>query len=243
MFGYLDASADTQWVRIMPVRDSLFYQPDEIDAIVTLEELETGKTVTLNDSLFHFSNNRYAYNFWTTQSLEPSNTYHLKAERSDGAASHATVTLPADFPTPIAHIWEPDDFTPDRIDIKGVEKLVDAQVIYQTQNKRSLISFIQDTVIVPDGSYQVLIQPWINYESIGTTLDMISNENLKIYVAAATSEFPDFATIDEIIITFPGGVSNVENGTGYVGGIVSKTIPYRSCFNENLKRIPCPLIK
>ncbi|MDZ7694856.1 MAG: hypothetical protein U5K69_27685 [Balneolaceae bacterium] len=111
MFGYLDASADTQWVRIMPVRDSLLYNPGEIDATVTLEELETGKTVTLNDSLFHFSNNRYAHNFWTTESLEPSGTYRLKAERSDGAASHATITLPADFSTPIAYIWEPDDNT------------------------------------------------------------------------------------------------------------------------------------
>ncbi|GAA5522492.1 hypothetical protein LQ318_12130 [Aliifodinibius salicampi] len=243
MFGYLDASADTQWVRIMPVRDSLLHQPHEIDATVTLEELETGKTITLNDSLFHFSNNRYAHNFWTTQPLEPSRTYRLKAERSDGAASHTTITLPTDYPTPIAYIWEPDDFTPDRIDIKDIEKLVDAQVIHQTQDQRSTINFIKDTVVVPDRSYQVLIQPWINYESIGTTLDAIPNEDLKIFVAAATNEFPDFATIDEITITFPGGVSNVENGVGYVAGIVSKTIPYRSCFNNNLKRTPCPLIK
>lgn len=242
MFGYLDASADTQWVRVMPVRDSLLYQPDKIDATVTLEELETGNTVTFYDSLFRLANNRYVHNFWTTDSLEPSQTYRLKAERSDGAASHATITLPADFPTPIAYIWEPDDLTPDRVEIKGVEKLVDAQIIHQSQSQYSTRSFIKDTVVVSDGSYQVLIQPWINYESIGT-IDMISKENLTIFVAAATNAFPDFAIFDEITIAFPGGVSNVENGIGYVGGIVSKTIPYRSCFNENLKRIPCPLIK
>lgn len=242
MFGYLDASADTQWVRIMPVRDSLFYQPDEIDATITLEELETGNTITLNDSLFHFSNNRYAYNFWTTQSLEPSRTYRLKAERSDGAVSHATITLPADFPTPIAYIWEPDDFSPDRIEIEGVEKLVDAQIIYNSQIQRSSISIIKDTVAVPDGSYQVLIQPWMNIESFGTSIDMIPKENLNIFIAAATRDFPDFAAVDEITISFPGGVSNVEKGIGYVGGIVSKTIPYRSCFDDTQRRTPCPLV-
>ncbi len=246
MFGYLDASADTQWVRIMPVRDSLFYNPKEIDATVTLEELETGKTVTLNDSLFHFSNNRYAYNFWTTKSLKPSGTYRLMAERPDGAASHVTVALPADFPTPIAYIWEPDDFTPDRIEVEGVEKLADAQVIYHTKSQSFSISHIEDTVLVPDGSYQVRIRPWNDIETINTDLGEqleIPNENREIFVAVATDDFPDFAIVDEIIIALPEGVSNVENGLGYVGGILSKTIPYKSCFDDNLKRIPCPLIK
>lgn len=242
MFGYLDASADTQWVRIMPVRDSILYQPDEIDATVSLEELETGKIIPLNDSLFHFSNNRYAYNFWTTQSLEPSQTYRLKAERSDGAASHAIITLPADFPTPIAYIWEPDDFSPDRIEIEGVENLVDAQVIYNSQSQHNSISFIRDTVVAPDGSYQVLIQPWMNIESFGASIDMIPKEDLNIFIAASTRDFPDFATVDEIAISFPGGVSNVEKGVGYVGGIVSKSIPYRSCFDDTQRRTPCPLV-
>lgn len=244
IYGYLDASADTQWVRIMPVRDSLMYQPGEIDASVTLEELESGETVTLSDSLVHFSNNRYSHNFWTTYPLEPSTTYRLKAERSDGATSHTTVDLPADFSTPIAYIWEPDDFTPDRIEVEGVEQLADVQVIYQSQGRRFPMNHIEDTVVVPNGSYKVYIRPWEDIETIGTDLGeqlKIPNENRKIFVASATNDFPDFATIKDIIPTLPGGVSNVENGLGYVGGIVSKTIPYRSCFDDNLNRIPCPL--
>ncbi|WP_265764067.1 hypothetical protein [Fodinibius salsisoli] len=242
MYGYLDASADTQWVRIMPVRDSLFYNPKEIDATVTLQELESGETVTLNDSLFHFSNNRYAHNFWTTHPLKPSGTYRLEAERSDGAASHVSVALPADFPIPIAYIWEPDDFTPDRIEVEGIEQLADVQVIYRNQGRHFPINHIEDTVIVPDGSYKVYIRPWEDIETINTDLGEqleIPNENREIFVAAATDDFPDFATIDDIISTLPEGISNVESGVGYVGGILSKTIPYKSCFDDNLNRIPC----
>lgn len=58
MFGYLDLNADTQWVRVMPVRQDLFLSPDPIDAAVTLEHLESGQIVTLNDSLFEFVDHR-----------------------------------------------------------------------------------------------------------------------------------------------------------------------------------------
>ena len=54
MFGYLNVKADTQWVRVMPVRQNLFLQPEPIDAVVTLEHLGTGRVVTLRDSLFSF---------------------------------------------------------------------------------------------------------------------------------------------------------------------------------------------
>src|SRR5690242_19115402 len=54
IYGHLDAAADTQWVRVMPVRESLVTEPIQIDAVVTLEELETGKTVVMSDSLSRY---------------------------------------------------------------------------------------------------------------------------------------------------------------------------------------------
>jgi hypothetical protein len=99
MFGYLDLKADTQWVRVMPVRQNLFLAPEPIDAVVTLEHLGSGRIVTLNDSLFGFVDPRlgsvaYAYNFWTTERLEPEESYRLRAVRSDGASTTATVVMP-----------------------------------------------------------------------------------------------------------------------------------------------------
>jgi hypothetical protein len=98
IYGYLDAAADTQWVRVMPVHEKLFAGPEPIDATVTLENLESGESQVMNDSLFQYAANTYAWNFWTPMELEPTGTYRLTAERSDGVTSHVTVTLPESFP-------------------------------------------------------------------------------------------------------------------------------------------------
>jgi hypothetical protein len=36
--------------------------------------------------------------------------------------------------------------------------------------------------------------------------------------------------LDDVLYALPEGISNVENGLGYMFGMVSKTIPYESCF-------------
>jgi hypothetical protein len=55
MYGVLEVGADTQWIRVMPVRDSAFTSPGPLDATVTMENLETGRTVELRDSLIRHS--------------------------------------------------------------------------------------------------------------------------------------------------------------------------------------------
>lgn len=45
MFSILNASADTQWVRVMPIRKSVFSEAAPIDATVTLEHGESGTVV------------------------------------------------------------------------------------------------------------------------------------------------------------------------------------------------------
>src|SRR5512138_1500022 len=54
VFGYLDASADTQWIRVMPIRPLVPTAPDSFAATVTLEHLNTGRVITLRDSLFTY---------------------------------------------------------------------------------------------------------------------------------------------------------------------------------------------
>ncbi|MCW9705406.1 hypothetical protein [Fodinibius salsisoli] len=82
IYGYLDASADTQWVRVMPVRDSLYFSPRPLDAEVTLENVATGQSVVMNDSLFSPLQGVYVYNFWTKMKLEPEQTYRLTARHT-----------------------------------------------------------------------------------------------------------------------------------------------------------------
>ena len=99
LLGYLDLEADTQWVRVMPVRQNLILGPDSIDAVVTLAKVGSGHPVTMRDSLFDYIDPRlgatvYAHNFWTTERLDPGAEYEIRAVRSDGAATTAHLTMP-----------------------------------------------------------------------------------------------------------------------------------------------------
>lgn len=262
IYGYLDASADTQWVRVMPVREDLFPEPKPIDAIVTLEHIETGESVVMNDSLFSFFQG-YVLNFWTTMKLHPEQTYRITAERSDGKTSHARVQLPPDYPTPLLHRQPriPGGTPPvDIIYIEGVERLADVQTIYTfghpNWEEKYMVPFshLKDTTRMASGDFAIIIDPQEDQRVILTfsgppcvrglsqtfdcetplqgdfNFDDASMINMQIFIASAGPEFHQFQSIDEKVTVLPEGISNVANGTGYLAGILSKTIPYESCF-------------
>lgn len=105
--GYLDVSADTQWVRITPARQQLVMPPVTPEMHVTLEELESGNITPMNDSLFIQANGFHYLNFWTTMEIKPEHTYRLTAEDSLGNTSHVEVTTPEEFRAPtIQYIGE-----------------------------------------------------------------------------------------------------------------------------------------
>lgn len=248
VYGSLDASADTQWVRIMPVRDSLYFSPRPIDAEVTLENVNTGESVVMHDSLFSFVQGVYVYNFWTTMNVEPEQTYRLTARDTtnpEDRESFAEVTLPPDFPTPVVQMAT-DPGAPDFVYVDGVERLADVQAVFHgrdstTGNIRLLgIPHRQDTLNATTHDYRIAIdtEDHPDDDDEGNPFPPVIKR--QIYVAAAGPGFHDFGTIDEKVIALPEGVSNITNGVGYLAGIVSKTIPYKSCF-EGVTLVPCPL--
>ena len=103
MYGMLEVGADTQWIRVMPVRDSVFTRPEPLDAAVTLEDLGTGRVVQLRDSIVHHrpvdsnvTSDLWAHNFWTTEPIVAGSTYRISAVSSQGARTSAIVKTPRD---------------------------------------------------------------------------------------------------------------------------------------------------
>lgn len=257
IYGYLDASADTQWVRIMPVREDIFLEPKPIDAVVTLEHMESGEIVEMNDSLFEYSHDVYAYNFWAHMELQPGQNYRIRAENSDGDVTQATVTLPPDFPTPLVHIERRSsrDPTPIRatVLIQGIEKFADIQTVYRTQNNqdRMAMPHLQDSVRTASGDLQIIMEPQEDFPILSvffplpsgvSAVNFLDTEAIEqhIFIASAGPDFLYFPSIDEKVEALPDGVSNIENGVGYLAGITSKTIPYSSCTEEGSSSvIPC----
>jgi len=94
VYGTLTLTGDTDFIRVRPLTDPVLddaVQP--IDATVTLENLATGKTETLEDSVVVFQGEP-TFNFRVTQAVQPATQYRLTVERSDGRATRATTTTP-----------------------------------------------------------------------------------------------------------------------------------------------------
>jgi len=105
VFGYMDASADTQWIRVTPIRESVFTTPGALDATVTLEQMGSGATIVLRDSVFVFDISgpegqaqSDVHNFWTDEPIEPDATYRLTVTASNGATTTAMVPIPKALP-------------------------------------------------------------------------------------------------------------------------------------------------
>lgn len=54
IYGYLDATADTQWVRVAPVRKLLASPVEKPEMMVSLEHLSSGDKVVMSDTLLKF---------------------------------------------------------------------------------------------------------------------------------------------------------------------------------------------
>lgn len=237
MYGYLDATADTQWVRIAPTRDQLEVPDVKPEMEVKLKELETGKTVVMNDSLFLSVNGLNYLNSWTTFDIKPEQSYVLEAELPDGTSSSVSMTIPKDFPTPNLRLLL--DGCEARLDINGVETLADVQSVWHVRlllkndsEKRFIrIPYRSEIIKRSSGNYTVYLDTEVELNQISKqtnvipdSIDMIQRD---IFVAAGGPEWIDHIdSIDDKEYALPEGLSNVTNGVGYVFGIASKTVSY-----------------
>lgn len=251
MFGALDLSADTQWVRVMPIMDSLVSRSSKpIDAQVSLTRLSDGQKTILNDSLFKFRDEFYAWNFWTTVPLQEGGEYRIEAKASDGRTSSATFTIPPDFPTPLVEYYPRNETG--RVYGSGVERVVVASGIYYVQTISDHGQLLRQWVHVPH-AYEVEYFGNNNFqftlndqrtiaERLGVSTLGITILDREVLVASGTSDWPDYEGLLREEYVLPDVQSNVENGLGVVSGIVTKKFPMESCYNADNEIIACPLI-
>lgn len=233
IFGYLDSPADTNWIRISEVRKNLFIDENAtIDAVVTLEHLESGEMETLKDSLFRYEEDVYGFNFRTTMPMAPLQTYRITARRSDGQASSVTVTLPDTFPEPDVTVRSGDGHI--IIEMVEIDILADVKVIYLEQNglgRQFVFNHRYNAYATNDlPPFDSISGKWrasINTKPHREELSRISNlSNIKayVYIASAGPDWIEFYSLNPLVGEL-AETSNVENGVGYVAGITSKTIP------------------
>lgn len=253
MYGALDLSVDTQWVRVMPVMDSLISRsPSPLDAKVSLTRLSDGRRVMLNDSLFSYRDGDfYAWNYWTDEPLIEGESYRLEAKASDGLSSTVEVDIPMDFIQP--RVFYTEGAEAGMVYGDGVDRLVVADAIYTViQYDQSGRPLPEREVVVPhiedikydnqDGyRFQLGDLKIIRLElGDGSNFSIVNRE---VLVASGTDDWPDLFDYEKPQYVLPNIQSNVENGLGVVAGIVSKRIPMKSCYDAEEDIVPCPLIE
>ena len=259
IYGYLDASTDTQWVRIAPVRGEFDMEPVLPEMTVQLEDMETGQVETMNQKLVHFGQGFNAINVWSLMDILPQKRYRLTAQTAQGRLSEVSVTTPEPFPIPkLLTSSVPGLPTEYFLYMDDIEHLADVQSRWHYrvstpfwEEERfhvfSLMSEV-DQINGALGAYMVELDPdsekqFIMDDSIVLSLPDGKIEFLEnqIFVASAGPEWdPAISNIDDLVYFLPDGFSNVIDGLGYMVGIFSRNIPFRTCLNEARELIGCP---
>lgn len=247
IYGYLDAAADTQWVRVGPAREGINEPPDPAGIEVILEHVQSGETVTMKDSLFA---SKSFLNYWTTMDIQNEQTYRITAERADEKSSSVTVTTPKEVPLPL--VTEAEGFFDVYID-DSVEKPADVQVKWYViiaprgiRQKRVYTFPLRDRIKhseVYGGTWQLTVDTNPQLVEIRKSNGgNMSVAHRQFFVAAGGPEWDETITsIDDLEYFLDESTSNVENGLGYVIGIDSKWTPLATCLTADSSDIaPCP---
>lgn len=258
MYGYLDASADTQKVRISPSRSTIETFRELPEMSVKMEHLETGTVSSMNNILVKLPEGFNAINSWSSMDIEPGEKYSLTAERPDGKRSRVTVTIPEDFPTP--EFIEDNSVTRPRMNrvlVKGIDHLAGFQTRWYIrlsapgfrENKMYTFHY-RNEAERPTGysnSFSISFSEELEFQQIERNTPSLQNGgsievlHKQVFIAAAGPGWvEEINIIGDLEYGLPEGLSNVENGLGYVVGIISKIIPYKNCTDEIGNLTGCP---
>lgn len=257
VFGSLNPKSTRQWIRVTPIRDTLFNAHPEIDATVTLYDHASDQIVELNDSLSYrrIDENETVYfiNFWTDYPILPEQTYTFSASNSDGYSSSATVTIPPDFQPPIIEsVLQDTTLTRGTLKGEGIERVVILDIAYDLFVAKDETEFNEKVVVsqlyqntfhqFENGTFDAIIDDMSFLRSAfnidPTRGEFIRIDSAKIFMAAGNDSWPDTESYTLEELTIPYFESNIENGVGVLVAINTVVFPFQSC-KENDEFVPC----
>ncbi|MEX1213014.1 MAG: hypothetical protein WEA36_09230 [Balneolaceae bacterium] len=256
VYGYLDVAADTQWVRVTPVRDQLRPTGEPLDAVVTLENLSNGETIVMNDSLIQTLGETVPI-VWTTKKIDPDTPYEMHVQGTEQRESQAEVHTPNEIPTPIVNISSAPGLHPHEFFADEIENLIDARALYCAR-ERGASEHEFRIFSIPVKEYRELtvegfpnryrielrgIEPYLA-QQLSVPLAELRNTYeffpRQVRVFASNEHWPDFISLDRFEQELPdGAVSNVEDGVGFLGSVASSTARFETCHDEHGDEVAC----
>lgn len=233
MNGVLDVHADTQWVRVMPIGESLNpTDPTPNGSVLNLTDQSTGEIYTLRDSLFKFGGDTYVWNYWLSEDIRGDESYEIVAESPEGDQSLVVVSTPSSLPEP--EVVYAEDF--ESISVTGIalDTIVVAETRYLAQaltdagcapEREIVISHLNEMNFNAGDEYSINSE---NREDLarelGVFADQIRINQREFIVVTAGPDWPDDVGLSELEKNLPEVDSNVEGGTGLVAGIARRKI-------------------
>ncbi len=242
LWGYLDAHADIQRVRVFSIEDRLGVdRSGPVDAVVSSKNLTTGEEYKWVNREIVYRDSSVGHVFEAEFRAEYEHSYRLSVRRSDGEESSAEVTIPP--PVEVELIDERDRvIVPVHIHGKP-PRLVDVTVTYDAitlppANPWPPGSTTPPAVLLPvevsySGKEEPLENGWryeINlrddfalvqeeFELSCLSPDHIALRRIYFRFLAADAQWaPPNDSFDPDLLIEPGTFSNVENGYGFFGG-------------------------
>ena len=165
IFGDLDLHADTNFVRVRDLNTPLNEDTTaQIDATVTLTNLDTGTSEVLTDSLITFEGVS-THNFYTGTEIKEANEYKIQVDGPDGKSVSMNAVTPYD-----------SDIT---IDTGNVEDGCDAQITITLDPFMQISTLFVDVIFIAPGEFapetKYRYEPDINFtdiseEGVGTQI-------------------------------------------------------------------------
>ena len=225
--GYLDVSADTQWVRVEPLGRTADPVVGPIDAVVTLTG-PGGLEARLTQRVRAFETGP-AHLFWTTADVAPGTTYRLEARRADGASTRVRVETP-DTTRFSAEISTGRYVCPAVVIVRGAERVVDAQTRYGLVRGGALEVFAFPQADTFERTDDGAVRAYLHFgdDAREMEIDPVFPSGLvraEAVVAVATGSWPDALslTLEEALLSESPAV---ENGVGFVGGVVTRRFAF-----------------
>ncbi|PAP76578.1 DUF4249 family protein [Rubrivirga marina] len=225
--GYLDASADTQWVRVERLDATTGTSGRPLPITVTLVDAASGAEAALVQRVWPTVVGP-AHLFWTTAGVAPGRSYRLHVDTEAGAAT-ATVVTPdtADY---VVSVESGPQSCPAIVTVSGDVDVADVQAVFRVvragRPSDVRISHAARVERAPDGTARVSLY-YADDADEALAVGQILSSQIRVSVSATEWPVHPGASIESVLLepTF-GAEGQIEGGVGFVGGVVSEWYAY-----------------